>query len=75
MSKTSNILGSNVLGSQFPKDDSEHEQHHEVILMRHLLLAAHFAGRCRISATACNRFESTSFLVIRALSCSDRAKL
>jgi len=46
-----------------------------VILMRHILSAAHFAGRCRISARACNRFESTAFLVIRALSFSDRAKL
>ena len=47
----------------------------DVILMRHILPAAHFAGRCSISAKACNRFESTAFLVIRALSFSDRAML
>src|SRR6185295_19599904 len=65
----------NCMGSKFTKDDSEHEQHHGVILMRHILSAAHFAGRCRISARACNRFDSTAFLAVRALSFSDRAKL
>src|SRR5262245_2208159 len=39
-----------------------------------ILHAAHFAGRCRISARACNRFESAALLVDRALSFSDRAK-
>ena|SRR6185295_6069070 len=63
------------MGSKFTKHDSEHEQHHEVILRRHILSAAHFAGRCRISARACIRFESTAFLVIRALSFSDGTKL
>ena len=39
------------------------------------LPAAHFEGRCRISANACNRFASTALLVMPALSFSDRAKL
>jgi DDE superfamily endonuclease len=46
-----------------------------VLMDRQILPAAHFAGRCRISARACNRFESTALLVVRALSFSERAKL
>src|SRR5215813_6717475 len=69
------LYSADCMRSKFSKDDSAHEQHHEVILMRLILPAAHFAGRCRISASACNRFESTSFLVVRALSFSEGAKL
>src|SRR6185503_7798144 len=37
-----------------------------------ILLAAHFEARCRISARACNSFESTALLVVPALSFTSR---
>jgi hypothetical protein len=55
--------------------NAEHAQHHEVTLARQILPAAHFEGRCRISARACNRFASTALLLVPALFLSDRLKL
>jgi len=37
--------------------------------------ASYLVGRCRISASACNRFESAALLELRALSLNDREKV
>jgi hypothetical protein len=58
-----------------PQDSSEHAQQRQITLALQILPAAHFAGRCKISARACNRFESTALFAVLALSFSDRAKL